>query len=35
MITNGNGNAQPNGNVKLIPVPGYIPEFNEDLCSIF
>ena len=35
MNTNVNGNAQPNAAVGLVPVPGYIPEFREDLCSIF
>ena len=35
MNTNVYGNAQPNAAVGLVPVPGYIPEFRDDLCSIF
>ena len=32
MTTNANGNTQPN--LELVPVPGYIPEYNG-ICSIF
>ena len=30
-----NGNAHANAPLSLIPVPGYVPQFREDLCSIF